>query len=67
MRATKVVTCANGVFVGNKSKFSCVTLDRRVEKPSGKRQGKELPLPLEGLMLRTFTCNETAGACSLSV
>lgn len=76
MKAKRVVTCANGIFVGNKTKFNCVTFVRRAEMLSGSGQDKELTLThlsssrdgVEGLTLRPLMCKLVpVGSCSLSV
>ncbi len=79
MKAKRAGTCANGIFVGNKTKFNCVTFDRRAEMLSGSGQDKELTLynqinmsssrdGVEGLTLRPLTCTLVpVGGRSLSV
>lgn len=42
MKAQRVVTCANGRFVGNKIRCSCVTFVRQAETLSGGGQDKKL-------------------------
>lgn len=41
MKAQRVVTCANGRFVGNKTRCICVTFVRQAEMLSGGGQDKK--------------------------